>query len=337
MQFAAGMNASQVEYDRELATRRDAQTEVRRLRVLVQEQAAKLSALAGEQRKRDILEENSRKISTNLVGLEKEMSKLKVERDMTMAEVAELSTNKRYVPMFEDDRSIDSLFSAPAGLDNASLEATGTRLSKALSVRFDGIKSQYKRQLEPLTEQREALQREIAELSESRKAILEETAALHARNEELMGLNHEMARHIENAVFQNSQDQHQHQNQPSSPTPPPPPPSNTKIFSSSTTSNMTFTEENSRTLRGRPDTSETSRSLFGKRSRHRDVSTPIRGDSSNSNSSSPGIMNGFQKAAKFVPHAFTQMALLRVARCDHCNDKMWGTQSRCQGRICCLR
>ena len=54
MHFAAGLSASQQEYDRELASRRDAQTEVRRLRVLVQEQAAKLSALAGEQRKRDI-------------------------------------------------------------------------------------------------------------------------------------------------------------------------------------------------------------------------------------------------------------------------------------------
>lgn len=88
------MSATQQEYDRELATRRDAQTEVRRLRVLVQEQAAKLSALTGEQRKRDMLEQNSKEISTNLVGLEREMSKLKVERDMTMAEMEEL---KRFV------------------------------------------------------------------------------------------------------------------------------------------------------------------------------------------------------------------------------------------------
>jgi Rho-type GTPase-activating protein 1/2 len=95
LQFAAGLSASQLEYDRELATRRDAQTEVRRLRVLVQEQAAKLSALAGEQRKRDIIEKNSKEMSSNLAGLEKEMSKLKVERDMTMAEMEELSSSKR--------------------------------------------------------------------------------------------------------------------------------------------------------------------------------------------------------------------------------------------------
>lgn len=94
------MSASQQEYDRELVTRRDAQTEVRRLRVLVQEQAAKLSALAGEQRKREMLEKNSKEMTYNLVGLEKEMSKLKVERDMTMAEMAELSSSKKSVHSF---------------------------------------------------------------------------------------------------------------------------------------------------------------------------------------------------------------------------------------------
>lgn len=188
-------------------------------------------------------------------------------------------------------------------------------------MRFDGIKTQYKRQLEPLTEQREVLLREINELSESRKAILEEAAALHARNEELMGLNSQVARNIENQLFLQSAD-----------TPPPPP---SKAFGASTSSTMTYMEENSRTLRGRPlDSADHNRGGLFKWSKARDVSTPNKFDSStNSNNSSPVMMNGFQKAIKFVPHAFQQMALLRVSRCDHCNDKMWGSQSRCQGEI----
>ena len=28
-------------------------------------------------------------------------------------------------------------------------------------------------------------------------------------------------------------------------------------------------------------------------------------------------------------HSFQQISVLRVARCDHCNDKMWGSQLRC--------
>lgn len=208
------------------------------------------------------------------------------------------------------------------------MEAAGARLSKALSVRFDGIKSQYKRQLEPLTEQREALLREIEQLSESRKAILEETAALHARNEELFGLNTQLVRNIENKTFQQSYAETPPYDQPPSPTPPPPPPSSTKVFSASTSSNMSYTEESNRTLRARPsELAENVRGGLFKRPKNRDVITPNRGDS---NSSSP-MTNGFQKAIKFIPHSFTQMALLRVARCDHCNDKMWGTQSRCHG------
>ena len=203
-------------------------------------------------------------------------------------------------------------------------------MSKALSIRFDGIKTQYKRQLEPLTEQREALMREIEELTESRKAILEETAALHARNDELSGLNHQMARDIENKIFQQSYDNPPTYDQPPEPTPPPPPPSSTKIFSASTSSNMTYVDESSRTLRSRPsDVAENNRGGLFKRSKNREITTPVKGDSN-----SPGfMMNGFSKALKFIPHAFTQMALLRVARCDHCNDKMWGTQSRCNGRV----
>ena len=28
-------------------------------------------------------------------------------------------------------------------------------------------------------------------------------------------------------------------------------------------------------------------------------------------------------------HVFQQISVLRVARCDHCGDKMWGSQLKC--------
>ena len=31
-------------------------------------------------------------------------------------------------------------------------------------------------------------------------------------------------------------------------------------------------------------------------------------------------------------HVFQQISVLRVARCDHCGDKMWGSQLRCSSK-----
>ena len=93
-QYIDGLSASQQEYDRELATRRDVEEEVKRLRLLVYEQNTKLTAYATEQRKREMLERASKDMNANLKGLEKDLSKLKAERDMALAEVEELSATK---------------------------------------------------------------------------------------------------------------------------------------------------------------------------------------------------------------------------------------------------
>lgn len=89
------MSASNEEYDRELATRRDFEEEVKRLRVLVADQNTKLAALAADQRRRELLERTSKELSADVQGLEQNVSKLKAERDMILAEVEELSASKR--------------------------------------------------------------------------------------------------------------------------------------------------------------------------------------------------------------------------------------------------
>jgi hypothetical protein len=91
------MTVAQTEYDKELKARRDAEAEVTRLRILVSGQAARLTALSGDMRQVELREQMSKQLNDNLSGLEKDLSKLRVERDMTLAEMEELSASKRFV------------------------------------------------------------------------------------------------------------------------------------------------------------------------------------------------------------------------------------------------
>lgn len=89
-----GLSVAQTEYDLELMLRREAEAEVRRLRVLLSGQAARLTAITGESRRQEAQKQLSREMSNNLSTLERDLSKLKAERDMTLAEVEELATKK---------------------------------------------------------------------------------------------------------------------------------------------------------------------------------------------------------------------------------------------------
>jgi len=86
------LSVAQVEYDQELKARRDAEAEVTRLRVLLSGQAARLTALSGDNRRQEVRQQLSKEMNENLSGLEQDLSRLKVERDVTLAEVEELST-----------------------------------------------------------------------------------------------------------------------------------------------------------------------------------------------------------------------------------------------------
>jgi hypothetical protein len=88
------MTVAQAEYDRELKARRDAEAEVTRLRVLLSGQAVRLTTLSGDNRRQDVLQQLSKDLHNNLSGLEHDLSRLKVERDVTLAEVEELSSKK---------------------------------------------------------------------------------------------------------------------------------------------------------------------------------------------------------------------------------------------------
>lgn len=90
-----GLTVAQGEYEAELEARRDAEAEVTRLRVLLNGQAARITAMSNDARKGELHKQLSRELSENLTVLERNLSRLRVERDVTIAEVEELETTRR--------------------------------------------------------------------------------------------------------------------------------------------------------------------------------------------------------------------------------------------------
>ncbi|THH10505.1 hypothetical protein EW145_g1289 [Phellinidium pouzarii] len=303
-----GLSVAQNEYDQERAARHKAEAEVSRLKIELSGHAARITALSSDERRHEVQKQLSKEMSDNLTGLEQDLSKLKVERDMTLAEVEELSASK----------------SGPALNGDAPVATVG----RSLTVRLDNIKRQYQRDLVPLTQQREVLAREILELKEARDIFLEETAVLNARNEELVQLNSQYERRFESghsrdkslpAVQQPAQstfvDTWKARQAPA------PPIVNTTSTSSSATLIDDATESR-QAKQIKPDSAElptTQRTRFPR----------WPGNKASKDATSGNFPSDSSKGRKPLEHAFQQLSILRFARCDFCSDKMWGSQVRC--------
>lgn len=316
-QYIEGLTVAQKEHDRELVARRNAEAEVTRLRVLLSGQAAKLTALNGEANRSETRRQLSQDLAKKLDLLEHDLSHLKAERDMTLAELEELCASKN----------------CPSVTNSGEIPAA--QMSRSLTMRLDNIKMQYQHELIPLTQQREALIREVAELKAAREQFLEETTVLNARNEELAQLSAQYVRRIETSRS-------------ATPT--------MDIISSKDESaansvrekSASFDREHpqsdflsmSSSLNGlaAPSTTtlvEESEAKFSKASR------PEIPDSMPSTLKSakfkwpmgrgrdPSLSSIDQKGKGRVAHSFNQTSVLRFTRCDHCGDKLWGSQFRC--------
>ncbi|KAF8973325.1 hypothetical protein BDZ97DRAFT_1780833 [Flammula alnicola] len=267
--YIDGMTVAQAEYDRELKARRDAEAE-----------AARLTTLSGDNRRQELRQQMSKELNDNLSGLEHDLSRLKVERDLTLAEVEELSSKRS---------------------TGNPMDVGTANLSRSLTKRLENIRNQYQRELVPLNEQKEALNREISELKAVRDVFLEETTVLNARNEELAQLSAVYARRIDNAPETPSKNG----NDPSD-VPRPIPQTNlvAPSLSSSTSASSTVYDEN-QDFRLRAPRSDN------------EMHTPAKG-------------NKFKWPGKaHIEHCFQQTSILRFTRCDHCGDKLWGSQLRC--------
>lgn len=194
------------------------------------------------------------------------------------------------------------------------------RISRALSVRFDNIKTQYQSDLLPLTARKEALFREITELRASRDAYLEETTMLSARNEELAQLHAQYLRRLDTA----SDGSHEFQREPSLDKGRP-----LNLSSSVTSSTTAFSEESteSRFVKVmKPDAIENVPQPKAKFKWPGSRSQP----QSSKENHAPNLSESSKPKVR-IEHNFQQVNGLRVARCDHCGDKMWGSIMRCTG------
>ncbi|KAK0504860.1 signal transducer [Armillaria luteobubalina] len=308
-QYIEGLTVAQTEYDRELKARRDAEAEVTRLRVLLSGQAARLTALSGDSRRQELRQRMTKELHDQLSGLEQDLSKLKVDRDMALAEVEEISATKSL---------------------NAAADQRPTHLNRSLTMRLDTLKQQYQRDLVPLTHEREALSREIMELKAVRDVFLEETTVLNARNEELAQLSAQYARRMDTVpetpskngehVVAPSTDKGRnqlHQPQISVQLPSQNPyASTTSLVTDETTADMKTVIKISK-----PEI---------------DLPTPSKGKfikwpGSRTKDTTNLTSAGDSRSKGHLEHNFQQLSVLRFTRCDHCGDKMWGSQLRCTG------
>lgn len=208
-------------------------------------------------------------------------------------------------------------------------DKAASNLGRSLTKRLDTIRSQYQRELIPLTEQKEALSREISELKAVRDAFLEETTVLNARNEELAQLSAVYTRRVESATESparipqdttrhSSDNARSHLHHPNLIAP---------SLSSSTSGSSAVYDEN-------PD------SRFIKTSKSDELHTPVKPKfkwpgTKAKELVSPTFNPESNKGKVPFEHNFQQVSVLRFTRCDHCSDKMWGSQLRCTG-MCIL-
>ncbi|KAJ1304403.1 hypothetical protein OPQ81_005552 [Rhizoctonia solani] len=325
-QFIDGLSVAQSEYDKELAARREAEAEVTRLRVQLQGQAARLTALTAETRIKEVGEQQLADANNAIKTLLRDVAKLKTERDMIVSEIDELGKK--------------------------TFTSTGEGW-ESLETRLEGLRKQYRKDLEGLRLQREGLVREITELKEHRDIFLEETTALNARNEELAELNAQIQRQVERELAGTASR---------------PPLSRMDSSSSAIPTQLslgTFGKEfgvkNRQATNGNPSASVSSMgtaataststiSIPEDRDRERDsredvkrVQEPtttsssakggfkwLKGKPGQGSKSTAASANAQAERPKgFKEHNFVQQSVLRFSRCDQCGDKMWGMQMRC--------
>jgi Rho-type GTPase-activating protein 1/2 len=189
-------------------------------------------------------------------------------------------------------------------------------LSRSLSTRLDGLKAEYKSELVPLADERETLQREIAELQAARDVFLEETTMLNARNEELAQLNAHYMRRIE-AASSEPREKHPLDQRPVANFQPSHSANGSPLGASAADDSVDSTRYAKGQKQGSSSGDATLRVFKWRGHNHKDVSP-----------ASPAPEGANEKS--LYKHTFQQVSVLRFTKCDHCAEKLWGFQARCQ-------
>lgn len=94
------MTITQEEYQKELDARKGLQSEVTRLKVQLSGQSARMAVLTADERTKAMLISLLSELTNRLHALERDVARVKVERDMALAEIEELNLIKKYAIRF---------------------------------------------------------------------------------------------------------------------------------------------------------------------------------------------------------------------------------------------
>ncbi|KAF8342190.1 Rho GTPase activation protein [Cantharellus anzutake] len=324
-QYLTGFTVAQEEYQKEVAARKDLQAEVSRLQVQLSGQAARLTAMSAETRTQSMLERVVMDLNNQVATIAQEVAKIRVERDMGLAELDEIAATRKN--------------------GHITTSEVTANLARAMSSRLDYVKSQYRKDLEALQEKREWVLKEITELGEARDIFLEETTALNTRNEQLADLNAQIAAQIQNVVGDPvaSTAAGQHVSQDYSVT-----------LVGSDIASTKASSRGRKNARSRYSPSVTSFNTVGTNSTY-DISEETVVSFRGAKPSTPephvhqkkfrwlrdaagGVMSNKAPHAPLgvKGHNFASANMLRITRCDHCGDKLWGAQMKCTNcSFCC--
>jgi hypothetical protein len=171
-----------------------------------------------------------------------------------------------------------------------------------------------------LSDERESLLREIAELQTARNVFLEETTMLNVRNEELAHLNAHYMRRIEVAASTESllpgrDTQSFERQRPAQPLQP----SHTVNASIGVSSDESADSTRYAKVQQRPTAGDAPLRVF-----------KWRGNNKEANVAALAALDGSNEKT-WLKHTFQNVSVLRLSKCDHCGEKLWGSQARCQG------
>jgi hypothetical protein len=306
-QYSEGLTIAGEEYDKEVSKRLDLESEVFRLRAQVHNQTARLSLISSDERRAENLRRRSQDLNNSLTGLERDISRLRAQRDISLAEVEELQNKNKNV--------------------GGSVEETTSKIGRSLTRRLETIKEQYKDELGPLAAQREVLEREINGLKDFRDELLEAATARAAENDALVELGLQLSKDLEakqemlaRAVpFPNLKTSSGRGHPSGSPS----------ISSLSSTPLQEVPEEaTARVVKvvTRPEIVEAAPArrfkwMGGGKTKPADGSARSRdADNNRDRKVRPSTEMGVRE------HQFQQHSTMRLGRCELCQDKMWGLQ-----------
>lgn len=190
-QAAQGFSSAREEYEQEVQARYDAETEMLNLKRQLNLQATRLTEMTQEKKQQENLQRKSQVVKHSIQGLERDLAKLIVERDLTVAEVTELIA-------LQDGRSLTS-------------EGNEEHVKRTLTLRLDGVKDRYRQELNELQGDRDALLIEIEELRQTKEAVSEETLGLQNKYDQLKASLALLTRRVEHAQASASISQQQRQ------------------------------------------------------------------------------------------------------------------------------